>query len=93
MDLEIITVSELSQTEKDKHHMTALIHGIERKDSNELICRTETDSQTLKTKLWLPRVIDGGRDRLGVWDWPMHTVVYGMVGQSRPAQGTPPHIL
>ena len=28
MDLEIITLSEVSQTEKDKHHMIPLIHGI-----------------------------------------------------------------
>ena len=28
MDLEIITLSEVSQTEKDKHHTIPLIHGI-----------------------------------------------------------------
>ena len=28
MDLEIITLSEVSQTGKDKHHMTSLICGI-----------------------------------------------------------------
>ena len=28
MDLENITLSEVSQTEKDKHHMILLIHGI-----------------------------------------------------------------
>ena len=26
-----------------------------KKDINELICRRETDSQTLKTNLWLPK--------------------------------------
>ena len=25
-----------------------------------------------------------GRDGLGVWDWHMHTEVYGMTGQRRP---------
>ena len=25
------------------------------------------------------------RDGLGVWDWHMHTEVYGMMGQWRPA--------
>ena len=25
------------------------------------------------------------RDGLGVWDWPMHTVVYGMTAQWGPA--------
>ena len=27
----------------------------------------------------------GGRERLGVWDLHMHTIVYGMDGQWRPA--------
>ena len=26
-----------------------------------------------------------GRDGLGIWDWPMHTEVYGMTGQQGPA--------
>ena len=43
--------------------------------------RTETDSQTLKN-LWLPK---GGKDGLGVWDYHMHTEVYGMIGQQGPA--------
>ena len=38
-------------------------------DMNELIYKTETDSQTLKTNLWLPKgKMAGGRDKLGVWD-------------------------
>ena len=45
MDLEMITLSEVSQTEKDKYHMTSLICGI-LNDTNELIYKTETDSQT-----------------------------------------------
>ena len=44
MDLEMITLSEVSQTEKDKYHMTSLICGI-LNDTNELIYKTETDSQ------------------------------------------------
>ena len=47
MDLETIIQSKVSQTGKDKHHMTSLIYGIlKKKDTNEPICRTETDSQT-----------------------------------------------
>ena len=35
--------------------------------TNEPIYKTETDSQTLRTDLWLPRARgDGGRDGLGV---------------------------
>ena len=45
-DLEIIMLSEVSLTEKDKHL---------KKDTNELICRTETDSQIWKMNVWLPK--------------------------------------
>ena len=39
-----------------------------KKRCNELMGRTETDSQTLKN-LWLPKETGCGRmDRLGVWD-------------------------
>ena len=46
MDLEIIILSEVSQTEKDKFHMIPLICGILKNDTNELIYKIETDSQT-----------------------------------------------
>ena len=66
MDLEIAILSELSQTQKDKYHMISLICGIEKNGTNELIYKTETESQMQKTNLWLPG--DGGRDKLGDWD-------------------------
>ena len=37
MDLEIIILSEVSQTEKDKYHTILLICGILKKGTNELI--------------------------------------------------------
>ena len=43
MDLEIIILSEVSQTKKDKYRMTSLIGGILKNDTNELIYKTETD--------------------------------------------------
>ena len=33
---------------------------LKKKDTNELFCRTETGSQTLKTNLWLPERTSGG---------------------------------
>ena len=45
MDLEIVILSEVSQTKKDKYHIL-LICGILKNDTNELIYKTETDSQT-----------------------------------------------
>ena len=46
MDIEIIILSEVSQAEKDKYHMISLINGILKNDTNELIYKTEIDSQT-----------------------------------------------
>ena len=48
MDLEIIIIlSEVSQKEKDRYHMISLTCGIQKKkDTNELICKTEIDPQT-----------------------------------------------
>ena len=58
-----------------------------KKDTNELLCRTETNSQTLKN-MWLPKGKGGGqgggRDGLGVSKQHMHTEVYGTIDQRRP---------
>ena len=57
---------------KDKHHMILLICGILKKDTNELICRIETDPQTLKTNLWLPKRTGWG----GGMDWGFGIGIY-----------------
>ena len=48
MDLEIIILSEVSHTEKDKYHydIAHMQNLKKKKDANELIYKTETDSQT-----------------------------------------------
>ena len=51
MDLEIITPSEINQTEKDTYRMISLICGIKKSDTGELVYKTETDSGTWKTNL------------------------------------------
>ena len=43
MNLEIVMLSEI---EKEKYHMILLICGIKKKDTNKVIYKTETDSQT-----------------------------------------------
>ena len=51
--------------------MISLTCGILKSDTNEVIYKTEIDSQTQKTNLWLPKGMGGrewGRDKLGVWD-------------------------
>ena len=46
IDLEIVILSEVNQTEKEKYNVTSLMRGIYKDDTNELIYKTETDSQT-----------------------------------------------
>ena len=36
-----------------------------KKDTDELICKTKKDSQTLKTNLWLPKGTGGGKEWTG----------------------------
>ena len=54
MDLEIIILSEVSQRKTNIiwHHLYV---ESQKNDTNELIYKTETDSQTQKTNLWLPK--------------------------------------
>ena len=60
MDLEISILSEVNQAEKSKYHMISLTSGILKNDLNELIYKTEIDSQTCKTNLWLTKGKGGG---------------------------------
>ena len=56
VDLEMIILSEIGQTEKDKYYMILFICALcKKKDTNELISKTERDSQTQKTNLPLPK--------------------------------------
>ena len=51
--IEIIILCEVSQTEKNKYHMISHMWNLKH-DTNELIYKTETGSQTQRTGLWLP---------------------------------------
>ena len=45
-DLEVVILSEISQTEKEKYHYIPYIWNLRGNNTNELIFNTETDSQT-----------------------------------------------
>ena len=84
MDQKIITLSEVSQTEKDKQHMIQLICGTKKNGTNELIYKTEIESQMQKTNLWLPKGKvggGGGREKLGDWDYHIPTTIYKIDNQ------------
>ena len=51
MDLKIIVLSEVSQMVRHQHQMLSLYMQNIKKGHNELLCRTDTDSQTSKN-IW-----------------------------------------
>ena len=53
MDTETVMLSKVIHTEKDKYHILSLRCEFLKNDTNELIYKTETDSD-FKTNLWLP---------------------------------------
>ena len=57
----------LSHKEKNKYHIIALIFGIQKNGTDELICKAEIESQMQKTSLWLPKA-KGEKTKLGDWD-------------------------
>ena len=61
MELEMITLSEVSQTEKGRYHGMSLMYGIY--DMNEPVCEAETDSQIQRWAWWLPGREGGGLER------------------------------
>ena len=74
MGLVFIMLSEINQTEKDKYHILLLAHGILKKWYKWTYLQTETDSQTEK-KFVVIRGERWGKDRLGVWDWHVHSAI------------------
>ena len=44
--------------------------------TNEIVYKTEIESQMYKTNLDGYQEGSGGRDELGDWDWHIHTTMY-----------------
>ena len=65
MDLDIVILSEVSQTENDKYNITYM-WNLKKQGTNELNYKTEIELHMQKTNLWLPggKV---GRDKLEDW--------------------------
>ena len=55
IDLETLTQSQVSQKEQNKYYMILLICEIQKKDTNELICKVDIETQTERTNVWIPR--------------------------------------
>ena len=55
MDPESVIQSAVSQKEKNKYCVILLICGIQKNDTDELICKEEIETQTYRTDIWIPR--------------------------------------
>ena len=53
MDLETVIQSEVSQKEKDKYHIISLTYGIQKNGTDELILKTEIESQMQRTNMYI----------------------------------------
>ena len=77
IQLKIITLSEVSKRERHTPYYITWMQNL-KYGTNELIYKTETDSQTYRTDLWLPRGRGREWDVLGVWRWQMQTITLRM---------------
>ena len=71
MDLETVIQSEVSQKEKNKYHILTHICGIQKNGADELVCKTEIETQMQRTNVWTPSGESGGEgwwNDLGDWD-------------------------
>ena len=51
MDLEIFLLSEVSQTEEEKYHMTSIVCGnLKRNETNELIYKTDSENELMVSR-------------------------------------------
>ena len=56
------------QLERKTNIIISLICGIWKNGTDELIYRTEIETQMQRTNLWIPRGDEGWWDELGDWD-------------------------
>ena len=81
-DIEIIIVSEASQTEKNKYHTISLIPKSKKKWYKWTYLHNRNRLTNLENKLVVTRKKGWGwRDRSDVWDWPVHATIFKIDNQ------------
>ena len=68
MDLETTIPSEVSRKEKNKYYTLMHIYGIQKNDTDDLIWKTEIETQLQRTNIRVPGGDGKGWDELGDWD-------------------------
>ena len=82
MHLEMITLNEVNQTEKDKYHMILLIYGILRKRYKWTYLQNKQSHRLGEPPYGYQSISEG--DRLEVWDWNIHTAIFKIDSQQGP---------
>ena len=82
MDLESVILSELSQTEKEKYHMTPFTYGIY-KEMIQMNLQNRKRLTDLRERTYGCQGEDAGgcRNSYGVWDGYAHTAIFKMDSQ------------
>ena len=64
----MIILGQSGRERQISYDITLMWNLIFKNDTNELICKEETDLQILRTNLWLPvRKCGGRKDKSGSW--------------------------
>ena len=75
MDLEMIILSQVSQTDKDKYHMISLIVEYKNMIQMNLFTKQKQTHRHRKQTYGYQRG-KGRRDNLGAWGQQVHTIIY-----------------
>ena len=64
----IIILSEVKQTERDKHHMISLAYAIQKKMIQRNLFTKQKQTHRYRKQTGLPKGKARQRDKLGIWD-------------------------
>ena len=78
MDLERVIQSEGGQKEKNKYRILMHICGIQKNGIDDLICKTEIETQKYRTNVWTPRGESGGGGGGGM-NWEIGIDMYTLM--------------
>ena len=78
IDLETVIQSEVSQKEKNKYRIQTHICGTQKNGTDELVRRTEIETQMQRTNVWTP-MGDTGRVGGGVMNWEIGIDIYTLI--------------
>ena len=85
MELDIVRLSDVSQTEKEKFHMTSLVCEIEEEIMQMYLLTKQKETHKLRELTYVCWVVGVQRRKgsEGVWDGHVNTAIFKMDNQQR----------